>query len=540
MGKAEDEVRKLAKSGLDAKATKEQIAALAAATTKLEKECKESQAAAEKQAEDRRKADEAAAALLTDAAGKVSDAATAAADAAAKSLEVASLAHDRVDAEGVSRRVIVWFVVFVLFIPVGAVLAVGSLRGSDLVGSGTSRLLVVPTIERDRSEVQGAAESTTRWTITGQVLYKNELAPDVAVMAILLDDRENQSYTRGATNADGRFELVISKTHEKEWKATDRKITVRAIYDAPGPWYGRRVHEEAEVVIERRTDASDLQHWSRESAELLWLALTLFVVCLIYVLFQRSNDRELDKGKYYSSVILAIAFTVLMVSFIGVGILGFGSKKTTTDVYSLGFADIYYGTYVEGTPGEWIFSLTSPPEVEAVVRAPRAEDRAESERLPDPPAREGDDDGVDTPPAEPVAGTKTEDEPDDVEPTRTGLPLSKGFGAPLWLLLLSTVGAGLFTIQLVIDNLRTPTDFSKPGQVRERLALLIKHQFYVLFAPMTSIFVYQLLVAAGGASETITVGFTALASGIAMSGVLEKAWGMLVPILKTTDDPKTG
>ena len=101
--------------------------------------------------------------------------------------------------------------------------------------------------------------------------------------------------------------------------------------------------------------------------------------------------------------------------------------------------------------------------------------------------------------------------------------VAQGFGAPLWLLLLAVVGSALFTIKLVVESLKTPVIFEQQ-QVRERLAEIIRHQFYILFAPLGAIFVYQLLVVAGGASQPITVGLAALASGIALNNVLEGAW----------------
>ena len=101
--------------------------------------------------------------------------------------------------------------------------------------------------------------------------------------------------------------------------------------------------------------------------------------------------------------------------------------------------------------------------------------------------------------------------------------ISNGFGAPLWLLLLAVVGSAVFTIKLVVDSLKTPITFDA-DRVRERMAEILRHEVYILFAPLGAIFVYQLLVAAGSASEPITVGLAGLASGIALNNVLEKAW----------------
>ena len=55
--------------------------------------------------------------------------------------------------------------------------------------------------------------------------------------------------------------------------------------------------------------------------------------------------------------------------------------------------------------------------------------------------------------------------------------------------------------------------------VRLRQAALIRHQFFVLFAPLGGTSFYQIMVAAGSASEQVTVALAALASGIAMSAL---------------------
>ena len=81
------------------------------------------------------------------------------------------------------------------------------------------------------------------------------------------------------------------------------------------------------------------------------------------------------------------------------------------EILSLGFASIYHGRYVEGDEHEWLLSLTSP--------------------LFEAAAAEGDD-------------------PDRV---------SRGFGAPLWVILVSVLGA----VCSILDALCTsPSSESHP------------------------------------------------------------------------------
>jgi len=64
-------------------------------------------------------------------------------------------------------------------------------------------------------------------------------------------------------------------------------------------------------------------------------------------------------------------------------------------------------------------------------------------------------------------------------------------------------------------------------------AEMVRHQIYILFAPIGAIFVYQLLLVAGGTSEIATVGLAALASGITLNSILERAWKQNKKTLET-------
>ena len=110
-----------------------------------------------------------------------------------------------------------------------------------------------------------------------------------------------------------------------------------------------------------------------------------------------------------------------------------------------------------------------------------------------------------------------------------------GFGAPFWVLMLSVIGSGLYTIKLVVDNVRKGSTYTEV-EVRSTAADIIQHQFYILFSPLGSIFVYQTLLLAGIGTKPLTIAIAALASGIALNVVLKKAWDAVAKILQN-DQP---
>ena len=71
-------------------------------------------------------------------------------------------------------------------------------------------------------------------------------------------------------------------------------------------------------------------------------------------------------------------------------------------------------------------------------------------------------------------------------------------------------------------DIRTPLDFNNMEAVRGRIQQAVKHQFYILFAPIAAIIVYQVLVLAGAASQYVTVGLATLTAGVGLSTVLDK------------------
>ena len=156
-----------------------------------------------------------------------------------------------------------------------------------------------------------------------------------------------------------------------------------------------------------------------------------------------------------------------MVAYISAGLYVVSVSGSPGDALSLGFATVFHGTYVDNVSPEWLFSLTAPE-----------------------------------------TGNKA---------------LVGGLGAPLWVLLLSVLGSSVFTVSLLVSHITKQIDLTDVDGIRVHVQEIVKHQFYVLFSPLGAVIVYQLLVIAGAASQTITVAIAAIAAGVGLNGILNKA-----------------
>jgi len=211
------------------------------------------------------------------------------------------------------------------------------------------------------------------------------------------------------------------------------------------------------------------------------------------------------RWKYLISMVWAVVFTVSMIMTIlfALYFINEDFSSDSKDVLSLGFASIFQGKYFQGTSSEWILSLTS--------------------RTVFP------------------------------ESTSADKQVMSGFGAPLWVLLIAVIGAGLFTVSMVVSEIkdrprfylleeasmsRTTIDLDSPVgkelmDFRKRLERITRHQFYILFSPIGAIFVYQLLVMAQAAGNSVTVALAAFGAGASLNLILDKAISIAQKAIET-------
>lgn len=261
--------------------------------------------------------------------------------------------------------------------------------------------------------------------------------------------------------------------------------------------------------------------------------LTIMVLPAIFIISFLVPFLTLNyRWKYGISITSAILFTFGMIVLVGAGLYHVNTNysRDSREILSLGFASISQGRYVENVDSEWIISFTSPTIF--------ADSIAADERI------------------------------------------MRGFGAPLWILLIAAIGAGIFTVSIIVSEIKNRPQFSlldsyyieqvmnmiiasqqkesrkkkakdlasqsvKKGAIenilvavtleynklmvdelnefRSRLERIIRHQFYILFSPIGAIFVYQLLVIANAANNAVTVALAAFGAGASLNLILDKA-----------------
>jgi hypothetical protein len=247
--------------------------------------------------------------------------------------------------------------------------------------------------------------------------------------------------------------------------------------------------------------------------------------------------------KYLGAICLAFIFTGLMIFYLGYGLRYVYTAGTSQDVLALGFATIYQGTYVKDVPPEWLFSFTAPPVKATTTPGPEAKPAAENAlaasaasqtaapATADPPAG-GKPSGPGGAAKSAGGGTAPAQAADSAQAktNSTDTPqLDQGFGAPLWVLLVSVLGAGVLTVSMIVEEITQISDVNKkplaeqPEEIRKHLQTLVQHQFFILFAPITAIFVYQIMIAGSAAKSTFTVALAALGAGPSLSALLTKA-----------------
>lgn len=319
-----------------------------------------------------------------------------------------------------------------------------------------------------------SVDSTGMWYVDARALRGGQLADSVRVWATA-HDRTGASFapvpvlTTGSGDARlGPIPKVIGPLDTVEIN----RITVRARVEQK-----RGARSERTVTL--RLDGSPgYLRYSVSGSEFLLLGV-LFLASVL-IAFASVDKGPALETKYLIEVLLAFLLPAVLLSMIAGGhkhVSDIGEEIGAAEV-SLGFAQMVKGSYMPQGPPEWILSLTSPT------------------------LRTGEDEvgeGV-------SVGT-----------------VAPGFGAPLWVILVSVTGSMLFTIALVIRSLEAPIGSLAVEEVQSRVRTIVLHQFFVLFSPLGAMFVYQFMLISGTASQPVTVALAAMAAGVGVNVFLKRA-----------------
>jgi hypothetical protein len=362
---------------------------------------------------------------------------------------------------------------------------------------------ISPFIESsDLTIVAGFAPAQANdWQLTGRILSDGAAVANAKVWVVVSDVRGNQASPPWAiTKDDGGFEInSVPRTFGNE---AVTEAVIYAMADRPKgkgdtqskPLKGKEYRNLAGGASLRRIQVSP------------WKLLPMPVIFLTSILIPFFGRPTLRK--HLSLVVLAFIFTASMIVFLSMGLRFVNSTGRQGDVLSLGFASIYQGSYVKDMPEEWIFSLTAPP---TILGAP-----AKQVEVSAYPSGQKDAAAAATPGSSNSAAQPST--------TKTNPAVSlRGFGAPLWVMLVSVLGSGIMTIALIVREISDRPTEGDEAKIRARLEKIVLHQFYILFAPVGAVFVYQILVVGEAAVQPLTVALAALGAGASMGGLLDKA-----------------
>jgi len=359
--------------------------------------------------------------------------------------------------------------------------------GVSLLFLLASLLLAVWPSDKNKFEVLTDLTSVDEsfYQIQGSIIKDGKPMNNTLVWLILRGDGGNErspSPPSFITKTDGKFQFdlipkYLSVTESRKVDSTVREevekkdgatsksggqTSVEKVLEIGVYAKSQETGEEGKKIV-KITAAGSKRSGEIDYKKIVYLPV-IFLISILFPFIIRSN-----KIKYMSSLIAAFLLSGGMIFTIALGI-SYISTTSETETLSLGFA------HISKFNNEWSFSLTSPI-------------------------------------------NKTE-----------SLNKIQGFWVPLWVLLLSVIGASLFTVMIIVTQIKERLDFkeieSNPEKLlkfNEIIENIVRHQFYMIFSPLGSIFVYQLLVAAEAATQPVTVAIAALGSGPVLNIILDRA-----------------
>lgn len=359
-------------------------------------------------------------------------------------------------------------------VPVLIVLVIGTSWLSSALGVGRQQLQIISTATADTA--------TKSWNISGRVLLESDGRPVGArVWAIAADSAGNRySPSDALTDNAGRYRLgpiPFRFAIDSLQQATDVTIRASAVSARDSALLGGEEN--------LRLSRFGRVRWI-EPPPFVLISVGLIFFLTIFVGLIRANTLSARRTKYFALVLLSFSLTVTMIGLIGAALRKVNANATQGDVISLGFANIYRGSYVKDVPPEWLFSLTSPQVWKSDLAA-------------------------------------------------------SGFGVPLWLLLVAVLGSGIYTIALLVNHVTDPVALEDDTKYRKRVGEMVQHQFYLLFSPLGAVLVYQLAVAAGIASVPVTIALLVFAAGASVNRILSRAILSIQDLLRENEAraPKT-
>jgi hypothetical protein len=316
--------------------------------------------------------------------------------------------------------------------------------------------------------------SQTMVTVEGIVLY--DLQPvSGSNVVVTMSGHAGGPYAVGSakTKEDGTFLI-----HGNVITLANFSPEEIGIYAKGGDQGGEQLAYHGQTTLDTNGE------FSRRNVNIPAWALALLPIIFflsLWVAFVRARQAKWKRFKHSTSILLAFLFTLSVIYAISSGLKYVHTEGRKGELLSLGYAFLFKDSYSADGPQEWIFSFTSPKKV---LNADASAGGAEA----------NDQNNI------------------------------SAFGAPLWVILLSVIGASISTVKLIVRETKDTLDYEKEEKkFWQRIQHIVQHQFLILFAPLGAIFVYQMLVAADAINKPSTVALAALGAGPTINYLLARA-----------------
>jgi len=390
------------------------------------------------------------------------------------------------------------------------------IAGLVLAISGAAGIFAPVTSGNQLMVIGSLISSGDHWEIRGRVLLDGEAVDKVLVWGVVeYANGQHDSPPAIQTDEKGGFSISPVRSTLGTEKDTVVAAKISARKDVPGTaWYKSATVLRGEDLV--RAPGTVSQEIVELSPYKLLPLPAIFLVSAMLPFFGRQT-----RGKYLLGIVLAFLFTGLMIAYLSLGLRYVNTAGKSTDILALGFASVYQGTYVKDVPPEWMFSLTTSP-AKYVAPTPLQSNPAPN-AAPTSAAPQGAAASPSGATAAASGASATTLQTLNTSAQSAPIQVDRGFGAPLWVLLVSVIGAGILTVGLVVNEIGDIPPPDQPDKIRDHLQIIVRHQFYILFAPVGAIFVYQILVVGSAASSSFTVALAALGAGASLSGLLTKA-----------------
>lgn len=391
---------------------------------------------------------------------------------------------------------------------------VGGQELSDKPASGATKGETPMNPKMDSTSAHSCTISSL-WTIAGRVLDRGEGVENALVWAIV-NTKCGQQLAPNSTMTDQNGDFKISFTGSGCNSISDLQsanAVIQATKTTRGwfHWMDSKQEGRCAISIDDRVLSKKYEHakatWS------LGLIASWFIVCFVLALSAPTLQSKYVKLNYKTSVFLTFgsSMAIILAFYFAIEDLVKDPSATNGEVVTLGFANIYRGQFSDTRSPELIVSLGMPPRVfpESDPSCSDVKNSSVMRPIPEASLNSG------TTSVDPNSPTR--------RPIEDASFNSGEFGAPLWVIVLSVLGASLLTVTILLEEIGSPVDFTNLQTLYSKRRALAQQQISILFAPLGGIFIFQALLTAGAADKPLTVAIAAFGAGATTNVLLTRA-----------------